>query len=176
MIYTTLKANKEHGNDYCDIAIYCDECFVLIADLFENSEKYYWDGKTNHTDYDKLLEDYTERQIASACLKHMKKLCKGKDPLLMAWNGVFLELDCDGEIAFDQLIQLIEAGEITGSNQLREIEKKAKRKGCSIKKGYRYGENDIYYGVHYISYLIDKYFPCHDERGLDYCDNCGNCQ
>ena len=27
-----------------------------------------------------------------------------------------------------------------------------------------------------ISYLIDKYFPCHYERGVDYCDNCGNCE
>lgn len=154
---------------------YVEECFIMVADLFENPEKYYENGYHDNTDFDALLNDYTERQVASACLKYLKSLAKDKDEKMIIWNKTFIELDCDGEIAFDQLIQLIEAGEITGSNQLREIEKKAKRKGCSIKKGYRYGENDIYYGVHHISYLIDKYFPCYYERGVDYCDNCGNC-
>lgn len=173
VLYTTLKANKQHEKSYWDIFIYCDESWTLVADMFEDGDKYI-DG--DYTDYEKLIEDYTPRQVASTILKTLKARAKDKEEPLIIWNNTFIELDCDGEIAFDQLIELIEAGEITGSNQIKEIQKKAKRKGISIKKGYRYGENNIYYGVHYISYLIDKYFPCHNERGVDYCDNCGNCQ
>ena len=173
VLYTTLKANKEHDIDYWDIFQYCDESWTLVADMFEDGEKYV-DG--DYTDYDKLVEDYTPRQVASTVLKELRKQAKDKKEHLIIWNKTFIELDCDGEIAFDQLIELIEKDEITGSNQLREISKKAQRKGVVIKKGYRYGENDIYYGEHHISYLIDKYFPCHYERGVDYCDNCCNCQ
>ena len=174
MIYTTLKANKENNITYWDIFQYVDTNWRLVADLFPDSTKY--ENGYDNTDWEKLYEDYTERQIASACLKELKKLCKGKNPVLMIWNGRFIDLDCDGEIAYDQMITLIEEGVITGSNMLREIDMKSRRKGTRIKKGYRYGENDMYYGTHTIFNLIDKYFPCHDERGLDYCDNCGNCQ
>ena len=174
MIYTTLKQNKENNITYWDIFDYVDTNWRLVADLFPNSTKY--ENGYDYSDWEKLKEDYTERQIASACLKELKKLTKGKTPSLMIWNGRFIDLDCDGEIAYDQMIELIEDGTITGSNMLREIDEKTKRKGCTIHKGYWYGENNNYYGKHYITYLIDKYFPCHDERGVDYCDNCGNCQ
>ena len=185
VIYTTLKKNKEHEIDYWDIIVYYEECFGVLADLFENSQKYYEGGYDDCTDLDKLMEDYSERQIASAVLKQMRKMAKSKDAILLNLTNlkVFLEIDCDGEIAFDQLEQLIGAGEITGSNQLRDIGLKAKKKGVTIKKGYRYGENDIYFGYHYIDYLIDKYFPCKekrmvDEEGFEYyeCVNCHNCQ
>ena len=171
MIRTTLKENKDRGIDYIDIAYYCDENWYLVADLFENSEKYYWNGHTDHTDFDKLYEDYTERQVASRVLKELRK-----EKHLLQWNNYFIDLDCDGEIAYDQLKELIEEGVITGSNQLEEIESKAKRRaGVTIRKGTRYGENDIYFKYLYVSNLIDKYFPCQfdEEEG---CMNCHNCQ
>lgn len=156
VIYTTLKDNLNNGNDYWDIIIYVEECFIVVADLFPNAEKYY--DRWNETDTDKLQQDYTDRQIASACLKYLRSLCKGKKPLIMQWNKCFIELDGDGEIAYDQLEYLINNKIITNSNQLREIENKAERKGTVIKKGTRYGENDIYFKYLYISNLIDKYF------------------
>ena len=94
----------------------------------------------------------------------------------MIWEKNFIDLDCDGEIAFDKVEELIEDGTITGSNQLREIEEMAKRKGTTIRKGYRYGENDIYFGYHHIQDLIDEHFPCYADMNDSYCNNCGNCQ
>lgn len=176
MIRTTLKKNKENGIDYIDIAYYTDENWKLVADLFPEKEKYYWNNREDHTDWDKLYKDYTERQVASTCLKYLRTLTKGKEPSLMIWKDYFIDLDCEGEIAYTQIEELIKEKVITGSNILREIDEKAKKKGCNIHKGYRYGENNIYYGTYNITDLIDGYFPCHNERGIDYCDNCGNCQ
>lgn len=170
MIWTTLKENKDRGIDYIDIAYYCDENWYMVANLFEGGEEKYGDGHDN-TDFDKLYEDYTERQVASRVLKELRK-----EKLLLQWNKCFIDLDCDGEIAYDQLEYLIENGTITGSNQLEEIEAKAKRRaGVTIKKGTRYGENDIYFKYLYVSNLIDEYFPCQfdEEEG---CMNCHNCQ
>lgn len=172
MIYRTLKLNKEHDVDYEDIFYYADINWRLVADLFPEGEKYE-DG--DYTNYDKLVEDYTPRQVASACLKELRRLCKGKNPNLMIWEDMFIDLDCDGEIAYDQLEGLIEDGVITGNSQLREIDEMAKRKGCWIRKLYRYGENDIYQGSYYISDLIDKYFPCYAEENDTSCNDCGNC-
>lgn len=183
MFYTTLKDNLANGNDYTDIAYYVDENWQLVADLFPNSEKYYWNNNTDHTDFDILYKDYTKRQVASACLKYLKKLCKGKKPSLMIWHKMFIDLDCDGEIAFEQLKQLIEDDIITNSNQLKEIDKKAKKKGCKIRTDfYCYDEENYFCRRDDIDDLIDKFFPCKeklvtDEDGDEYyeCIKCGNC-
>ena len=167
MIWTTLKENKKHGMDYWDIAWYCDENWYLVANLFEGGEEKY-STDYDYTDFDKLYKDYTERQVASTVLKHLRK-----EKLLLQWNKCFIDLDCDGEIAIDQLEYLIENGTITGSNQLREIEEKAKRRaGVTIRKGYYEG---VYYHYKTVDDLIDEYFPCQfdEEEG---CMNCHNCQ
>lgn len=173
MIYTTLKQNQAKGNDYLDIAIYTEECWTIVADLFDNGEKYH--NKWDETDFDKLCEDYTDRQIASACLKYLKTRAKDKDGCLMIWNKIFFDLDCI-ECAYDQIVELIQDGTITGSRQLEEIDGKAKKRGYTIRKEYTYGENNIYHGYEYISNLIYEHFPCYADLNDDYCNNCGNCQ
>ena len=183
MIFTTLKANKENNVDYYDIMYYVDENWRLVADLFPNSEKYFWNDSDNYTDFDKLLEDYSPRQVASTCLKHLRERCKGKKPPLMIWQKMFIDLDCDGEIAFEQVKCLIEENVIKNGKQLREIDNLAKKKGCRIKsRDYCYDEENYYVRRDYISDLIDEHFPCQeklaiDEDGDEYyeCTNCGNC-
>ena len=181
VLYTTLKENKQHGIDETDIVMYCDECFYLVASLFKDGEKYE-DG--DYTDFDKLYEDYTPRQVASTVLKYLRQEAKDKENFLLNDPPlkVFIELDADGEIAFDHLECLIEDGEITGSNTLNDIRDKARKKGRTIRKGEWYGENDIYFRYRTIDDLIDEYFPCQetlmiDEDGDEYmaCTQCGNC-
>lgn len=178
IIYSTLKANKEHGISYWDIFEWCDMNWYLVADMFENSEKYCTSG--DYTIWDKLCEDYSERTIASRILKYVREQVKKKENEMIIWNKAFIDLDCGGEIAFEQLKELIEIGEIKNSNDLNDICKKAARKNCEIKHEY-YDNNNRFHRVG-IDYLIDKYFPCQeitviDDDGYEYteCSNCGNC-
>lgn len=174
VIFTTLKANKEHKIDNRDIALYVEESWTVVAELFEDADNYL--DKWDDTDFDKLYADYTERQVASACLKYLKKYAKEKDSCMMIWNKMFIDLDCDGEIAFEQIKKLIADGVITGSNQIREIENKASKKGRSIRsREYCYDEENHYYRRDYVDDLIDEYFPCNSDNG-GCCNNCGNCQ
>ncbi len=174
MIYTTLKANKEHNIDYFTIMEYTDMNWFMVADLFEDGEQYV-DG--DYTNFDKLMQNYTERQIASNCLKGLKAYAKNKNNPLAIWNKMFIDFDCDGEIAFEQIIELIEDGIITNSNQIREIEAIGKKRNRTIKsKAYCYNIEKHYYKRDYIEDLIDKYFPCYAEINDDNCNNCGNCQ
>lgn len=174
MIYTTLKANKEHGIDDLDIAIAYDETYGAVADLFTDDD--YGDGHDG-TDFDKLLEDYKPRQIASACLKDLKQQAKDKDNMLINWttHKVFIDVDAP-EIAFMQIEELIKNGIITGSSDLREINQKAKKYGCTIRKEVEYDTENHYYTMYYIDDLIEDKFPCYADVNDDYCNNCGNCQ
>ena len=172
-VFTTLKANKEHNISYEDITIWCDESWRLVADLFENSEKYYWRNSEDYTDFDILYEDYTPRQVASVILKYMRGEAKKKDEPLMIWNKIFIELDCDGEIAYEQLKELCEDKIITGSEQLREIREKALKKGVIIKKEYYDSEHFFKYDN--VDTLIDEYYPCFAEINNTHCNDCRNC-
>ena len=171
-IYTTLKANKEHGIDDLDIAIAYDETYGAVGALFGDEYKDEWD----YTDFDKLCEDYTDRQIASACLKQLKQMAKGKDSDVLNWTPgkVFIDLDAP-EIAYIQVEQLIRDGVITGSNDLRDIDRKARKKGCTIRKEVCYDQENHYYTMSYIDDLIEEHFPCYMELNDTSCNNCGNC-
>ena len=173
MMYTTLKANKENGVDFIDIAYDVEESWTVVADLFDNSEKYH--DEQEETDFDKLYADYTERQVASACIKYMKKLAKDKEEPVMIYGKIFIDLDCDGAIAYDQVKQLVKDGVITGSNQLKEIDKKAKKNGVTIRKDICYDMENHYWRFYYISDIIEEYFPCYSDTHDGYCNNCGNC-
>lgn len=165
VIYTTLKANKEHGIDMTDIAIAYEESYGDLHDLFDNAD-----------DWDAVFENNTERQIASAVLKQLKSDAKDKDMNLINWttHKVFIDIDAP-EIAFMEIESLIEAGVIAGSSDLREIERLARKRGCTIKsREYCYDTENHYYTCDYIDDLIEKHFPCNAEIHGD-CINCGNC-
>ena len=170
MIYTTLKANKEHEIDNLDIVIYCEQTIDVVANIFEGD---YYD-KYGGTDFDKLLNDFTERQVASAVLKYLKSYAKEKDSILLNWTPakVFIDL----EYGIPALVDLIKEDIITNAEQLRDIEKKAKTKGFTLKYDYEYDKANHYYKFVYVEDLIDKYFPCYAELNDTYCNNCGNCQ
>ena len=166
MIYSTLKANKEHGKSYMDIINYYDECYACVGELF--GDEYVDDNE--YTDFDKLFADKTERQIASACLKALRK-----DDTILEWNKMLFDLDLP-ELVFDELKKLCKEGVITGSRQLREIGSKAKKKGVTIKKEVCYDQENHYYRFEYIDDIVDEYYPCYADTHDDFCNNCGNCQ
>ncbi len=172
MIYTTLKQNKAQGIDELDIAIAFDETYGAVADLFDGDYSDGYDG----TNFDKLCEDYTDRQIASAVLKYLRQYAKDKENMILNWTTgkVFIDIDAP-EIAFMQIEELIKNGIITGSDDLRDINSKAKKMGCTIRKEYCYDEENHYYTMAYIEDLIDEHFPCYAEQNDDFCNNCGNC-
>ena len=160
MIYSTLKANKEHGKSYMDIINYYDECYACVGELF---------GDEYVEDDDKLFADYTERQVASACLKALRK-----DETILEWNKMLFDLELP-EFVFDELKKLCKEGVITGSRQLREIGSKAKKKGVTIKKEVCYDQENHYYRFEYIDDIVDEYYPCYADTHDDFCNNCGNC-
>lgn len=172
MIYTTLKANKEHGINDCQIQVYCQEGITEIGYAF--GEEYIDDNYC--TDFDKLEADFTDRQIANGVLKYLRKLAKDKEEPLIIWNKMFIELDCGGIIAFKQLEELLETGVITKRSQLNEIEKLASKKGFTIKSDeYCYNQEEHWYRSDSIDDLKDKYFPCYAELNDCDCNNCCNC-
>ena len=174
VLYTTLKANKEHGNDDLDIAIAFEETYGAVADLFTDDD--YSDGYDG-TDFDKLLENHKPRQIASACLKELKQMAKDKDNMIINWttHKVFIDVDAP-EIAFMQIERLLKNGVITCSADLREINNKARKMGCTIKsREYCYDESNCFYTSDDIDDLIEKHFPCNVDHNDGDCINCGNC-
>jgi len=164
MIYTTLKANKEHGIDGLDIAITYDECYGEVSDLFEEDT------------FDEVVENHTPSQIGSTVLKALKADAKNLEMQLLNWttHKVFIDIDAP-EIAFMQVEKLIKDGVITGSSDLKELDQKTRKRGCTIRKEVCYDEINHYYTMKYIDDLIDEHFPCEftDEFG---CTDCGNCQ
>ena len=164
MIYSTLKANKEHNISYATIIEYYDLGIGCVGALFD--DKYVEDEVYTS---DTLYDDFTERQIASACLKALRK-----DEDILVYNKMIFDLNLP-ELIYDDLEDLIAEGAIGSSRDLREINVKARKKGCTIQKEERYGENNIYCRFLHIDDLIDKYFPCYADLNDDYCNNCGNC-
>ena len=71
MIYTTLKANREADTKFVH---YCEECVIPIGYAF--GDEYLDDGDSN---WDKIEEDFTEKQIESKVLKYLKEDAKDKD-------------------------------------------------------------------------------------------------
>lgn len=165
VLFTTLKANKEHGIDELDIAVTYEECYSNLSDLFEEDS------------FDEVLENHTARQVASACLKALKADAKDKENNLLNWttHRVFIDVDAP-EIAFMQIEELIAMGVISCGADLIDVDKKARKMGCTIKKEVCYDEINHYYCMSYIDDIIEEKFPCYAKLNDTFCNNCGNCQ
>lgn len=162
IIYTTLKENKVHNVDFVE---YCDNCITVVGGLF--GEEYV--DETDYTDWDKLWNDFTDRQIESKVLKFLKDDAKDKeDGVMFKYEKILI----DREFAYHDCIEGVKAGILTASD-LREIDRKSEKFGFKVKKG-EYGD-DGYYHNYYVDDIIDEFFPCQkDEEG--YCTNCCNCE
>jgi hypothetical protein len=160
IIYTTLKQNREHNNNFVQ---YIDECFLPIGIFFDGN----YIDEDDYTNWDKLYNDYTEKQIESIVLKGIKEEAKDKDSGILKYKKYLIDL----EFAYDDLEKGIQQGLFLKSD-IEKIFQKAKKIGHPIKKE-DYDENGYFHT--YGKYdLFDKYFPCdYDNNGE--CTNCENC-
>lgn len=162
IIYTTLKQNRANDVDFVE---YCDECFTQVGGLF--GEEYV--DEYDYTDWDKLWNDFTDKQIESRVLKFLKEDAKDKEEgLLFKYEKILI----DRELAYDDCVAGVKAG-ILKASDLRDIDRKSKKYGFSVKKS-DYGE-DGYYHTYYVDDIIEEYFPCNDDLNGE-CNNCGNCE
>ncbi len=161
IIYTTLKANRENDVDFVN---YCDDCITQVGSIF--GEEYIADD--DYTNWDKLWNDFTEKQIESKVLKFIKEDAKDKE------EGCFFKYEkilIDREFAYDDCLEGVKAGILTASD-LRDIDRKSKKFGFSVKKS-DWDENGDWHTL-YINDIIEEYFPCNYDLN-DECINCGNC-
>ena len=165
MIYTTLKANREAN---IDIAIYCDDTIAPVGELFDESGKYM--DKHDYTDWDKLLEDYTDRQIQSRALKYLKEYAKEDDSILVK-HGKYL---IDVELGYDEIEIILKEGMFKLTvKDLRSIERKANKRGYKLTK--EVPRDEYTYTWKDLNDLIDEYLPCYADVNDTYCNDCGNC-
>ena len=162
IIYTTLKQNRANDVDFVE---YCDECFTQVGSIF--GEKYIADD--GYSNWDKLWNDFTDKQIESKVLKFLKEDAKDKEEGLLFKYGKIL---IDREFAYNDCVAGVKAGILTAFD-LRVIDRESKKFNFSVKKS-DYGE-DGYYHTYYIDDIINEYFPCNYESEGE-CNNCGNCE
>lgn len=161
MICSTLKANREHETKFVD---FVDECIHCIGSVF--GEDYVDD--MDYTDWDKLEQDYSTREIESVVLKWIRADAKDWEDGYMFQVGKFF---ITREFAYDDLEELLKKGLLTGGD-LRKVKKDQKKFNFKVEKDIRNEEG--YWHLHYIDDLIEEYFPCnYDLEGE--CTNCGNC-
>ena len=121
IIYTTLKQNRANDVDFVE---YCDECFTQVGGLF--GEEYV--DEYDYTDWDKLWNDFTDKQIESRVLKFLKEDAKDKEEgLLFKYEKILI----DRELAYDDCVAGVKAG-ILKASDLRDIDRKSKKYGFSF--------------------------------------------
>ena len=161
MICTTLKANRENETKFVD---FVDECIHCIGSVF--GEDYVDD--MDYTDWDKLEQDYSTREIESVVLKWIKADAKDKEDGTMFQVGKFF---ITRDFAYNDLKELLNKGLLT-KGDLRKVKKDQKK--FNFKVLNENAGDDGYYHWEGIDDLIDEYFPCdYDLEGE--CTNCGNC-
>lgn len=161
MIYTTLKANKENE---IDVALYCDEVITAVGALFGEG---YLD-KYDYTEWDKLMADYTDRQIQSRALKELKEYAKEEDSILLKHKKFIIDI----ELGYDELEGMLKKHLLTVKD-LKAIERKARKRGFKLMKQVPNG--DYTYTYKDVDDLIEEYLPCYAAVNNTYCNDCGNC-
>lgn len=162
IIYTTLKANREAGNDFVN---YVDECITQVGRFF--GEEYM--DEYDYTDWHKIWNDFTDKQIESKVLKGMKEDAKDReDGSFFKYKNILI----DRGFAYEDIEEAIKEGILICSD-LRAIQKQSEKYNFKIEADIKDNETG-YWHMRYMSDLIEQYFPCHYNMEGE-CNNCGNC-